>query len=164
MRPRGTQCSSQSKLPHPLHPLISPLAPRTAVIKIRADGYCLLRIAGEILGVLRDPALLDNRYAACLPTNLQSVRESAIKNFTSFLCEIKEDKTITDTEEHVRLFCGDTVQEIYARLEGRTKHDVYSTNMDLGLFSRHMNILFTVMCTKGVLHVPSYRAYTLVRG
>ena len=88
------------------------------------------------------------------------MRHFAVSNFTNWLCEIKEDTTISDVEEHVRLYCGDSVQEIYARLEGRTKEDVYSTNMDLGLFSRHVNVLFTVMCTKSVLHAPSYPAYT----
>ena len=60
----------------------------------------------------------------------------------------------------MRVWCDDSIQEIYARIEGRTKKDVFSTNLDISLFSRHIDVLFVVMCTKAILHAPTYEVYT----
>ena len=144
----------------PPPPSLSSNTPQPAIVKIRADGFCLLRIAGEILEVLKDTAALGDGYAACRHESLQCARGYAIKNFTKWVCEIKEDKTIQDVEGYVKVWCDDTMKDIYARLEGTTKRDKYSTNMDMALFSRNMDILFVIMCTKSVLYAPSYLVYT----
>ena len=110
--------------------------------------------------MLKDTAALGDGYAACRHESLQCARGYAIKNFTKWVCEIKEDKTIQDVEGYVKVWCDDTMKDIYARLEGTTKRDKYSTNMDMALFSRNMDILFVIMCTKSVLYAPSYLVYT----
>ena len=90
------QSSSSLTAPHPLS-ISSPSPCRGAIAVIYADGHCLLRAAGEIGALLRDPSYLLNNIATCPESHPAQARAETIFNFSKWLDEKRNSSLLNKT-------------------------------------------------------------------
>jgi hypothetical protein len=119
------------------------------IVAIRGDGHCILRLAGEINALLRDPNHFVSGYAPCLEEDLIQARAETVSNFTRWLAEKKD---FFPSQEALRGYVfeivDDSIEEFYNRVEGRSRgKGLLASNLDLGAFSRDKDVYLIILRT-----------------
>ena len=140
--PSPVVCSSCSTSPPSSVPMCD-------IVAIRGDGHCILRLAGEINAILRNPNHLASGYAPCLADDLAKARAETVTNFTSWLTEKKEFfSSQQEVDNFVFETVNDTIEEFCNRVEGKCRgKGLLASNIDLAAFARDKDVQFIILRT-----------------
>ena len=131
--------------------------PTPTIIKIKGDGNCMLRVAGEAHHVIQSPTALDNGHASCLTSNLEAAREQTSINLTRWLSSVKKEVNPPNLDEYIITYFADNIADMYVRIEGKAKgQNILGSNIDLALFSYNKDILFLIIRTIDVEKSTSF--------